>query len=47
MGRSLRRHKKHKPLILRKGHKKKHVKTKVPLEVTSGLADLQEKLPTQ
>lgn len=44
MGGSLRRHKKHKPRIIKRQKKKRHVKSAAPQELVVNAAELKEKL---
>lgn len=44
MGGSLRRHKKHKPRIIKRQKKKRHVKSEVPQELRVNAAEIKEKL---
>lgn len=44
MGKSIRRHRKHKPKIIKRHKKKPHVKSSVPQELVVNAAEIKEKL---
>jgi hypothetical protein len=44
MGKSIRRHRKHKPLIMKRHKKKPHVRSSVPQELVVNKEEIKERL---